>query len=366
MKILCICPIGIGNYLLCYPAFSALKRAMPGASVQMLALREGVAALARGDAVWEKVHMFDPTKLPGNIGSVVKGITGLRREKFDVCLNYFPSNTWQYNLLPALVGIPERYGFRYHVASFLKLSFLCNHKLPVAVDLHDARQNLALTNYFVKKDPTASDHEMLFPTLFGPRDRAWAQEYAASISNNTRFVGLHPGSSAEHGMAAKRWAPEAFAGLADKVCGFLDAEALVFGSRDEAALVQKCAGSMKAKAHRVAPVSIQRTAALISLCSVCICNDSGLMHIAACQGTPTVGIFGPTDEKRNGPFGERVLVIRKKMEGFPVWTVLNAGNRSLPKGVDPSASLRGLSVEEAWAQLRPWLVSVADLPTQNA
>jgi ADP-heptose:LPS heptosyltransferase len=328
---------------------------MPGASVQMLALREGVAALARGDRLWEQVHVFDPAKLPGNMWSVIRTFTGLRREKFDVCLNYFPSNTWQYNLLPALLGIPGRYGFKYHVAPFSKLSFLCNKKLPVAGDIHDVHQNLALTQYFVKKNLSAMDREIRFPALFSPQDLAWAQDYAASISKNNRFIGLHPGSSAEHGMAAKRWAPEKFAKLADRACAALGAEALIFGSPDEAAIVQKCAGSMIAKAQGVAPVSIQRTAALLSLCSVCICNDSGPMHIAACQGVPTVGIFGPTDEKRNGPFGGRSLVIRKKMDGFPVWTALNVGDRSLPKNIDPQAGLRALSVEDAWEQLRPWL-----------
>jgi lipopolysaccharide heptosyltransferase II len=366
MKILCICPIGIGNYLLCYPAFSALKRSMPGSPVHMLALREGVAALARGDALWEKVHMFDPTKLYGNIGDVVQNLVRLRGEKYDACLNYFPSNTWQYNLLPAILGIPERYGFKYHFAPLSKLSFLCTRKLPVAPHLHDVRQNLALTRFFIKKDLRETGDEMVFPTLFGPSDRTWAMDYAASISNNKKFVGLHPGSSAEHGMAAKRWPSGAFAGLADKACGLLGAEALIFGSPDEAAVVRKCAASMKTNAHSVAPVSIRRIAALMSLCSVCVCNDSGLMHIAACQGTPTVGIFGPTDEKRNGPVGGQVLVIRKKMEGFPVWTALNVGDRSLPQGIDARASLVALSVDEAWEQLRPWLVSVADLPTQNA
>ena len=193
MKILCICPIGIGNYLLCYPAFSALKRSMPGASVQMLALREGVASLARGDALWEKVHVFDPTKLPKNMWGVIKSFAGLLGQKYDVCLNYFPSNTWQYNLLPLILGIPGRYGFKYHVAPLSKLSFLCNKKLPVAAHLHDVRQNLALTQYFVKKDLTVTDREILFPTLFGAQDRAWARDFAASISKNKRFVGLHPG-----------------------------------------------------------------------------------------------------------------------------------------------------------------------------
>jgi hypothetical protein len=43
------------------------------------------------------------------------------------------------------------------------------------------------------------------------------------------------------------------------------------------------------------------------------------------------------------------------MEGFPVWTAKSVGNRSLPKGIDPAASLKALSAEEAWAQLRPWI-----------
>lgn len=358
MKILCVCPIGIGNYLLCYPAFSALKRSMPGASVQMLALREGVASLARGDALWEKVHAFDPTKLPKNMWGVIKSFFSLLGQKYDVCLNYFPSNTWQYNLLPLILGIPRRYGFKYHVSPLSKLSFLCNKKLPVAPHLHDVRQNLALTQYFVRKDLSMADREIRFPALFDEQDRAWARDHAASLLMNKRFVGLHPGSSAEHGMAAKRWEPEKFAKLADRTCAALGAEALVFGGPDEADVVKKCAASMGAQAHVVAPVSLQRTAALMSLCYVCICNDSGLMHIAACQGTPTVGIFGPTDEKRNGPFGGHCLVIRKKIDGFPVWTAMNVGDRSFPKNTDPQASLGALSVEDAWEQLRPWLEGI--------
>jgi ADP-heptose:LPS heptosyltransferase len=355
MKILCICPIGIGNYLLCWPAFSALKQHNPRASLQMLALREGVGRIARSDTLWDKVHVFDPTNLSGNIRKIAATIWGLRRQGFDACLNYFPSNTWQYNLLPVLLGIKNRYGFKYHVDPFLKLSFLCNKKLPVAPDLHDVRQNLALTYYFVKIAPETSLSEPLFPKLFKDEDIVWARNYRASVSKNSRFIGLHPGSSSEHGMDAKRWAPESFAGLADKACAFLNAQALIFGSADETALMKKCAEFMTAPAHCVTGVSLCRTAALLSLCCVCVCNDSGLMHIAACQGTPTVGIFGPTDEKRNGPMGARTLVIRKKMKGFPVWTALNVGDRRLPKGVDPGESLRALSSDEAWDQMRPWL-----------
>ncbi|HMD67416.1 MAG TPA: glycosyltransferase family 9 protein, partial [Chitinivibrionales bacterium] len=90
-------------------------------------------------------------------------------------------------------------------------------------------------------------------------------------------------------------------------------------------------------------------------CACCIANDSGVMHMAACMGVPTAGIFGPTDEKRNGPFGGKNCVIRKPMPGFPVYTAINVGDRSAPPGIDPRSSLTALTAEDAWRQLSPWL-----------
>lgn len=39
-------------------------------------------------------------------------------------------------------------------------------------------------------------------------------------------------------------------------------------------------------------------------------NDSGLMHIAAAAGAPTIGLFGPSDERRYGPWGDRAEAVR--------------------------------------------------------
>jgi ADP-heptose:LPS heptosyltransferase len=82
------------------------------------------------------------------------------------------------------------------------------------------------------------------------------------------------------------------------------------------------------------------------------------MHIAACLGVPTVALFGPTDEKRNGPVGDANLVIRHEMDGFPVWTAENVGVRDLKSASDPSASLKALSVDEAWEKVMPWMKKV--------
>jgi heptosyltransferase II len=359
MKILCICPIGIGNYLMCYPAFSALKRRRPAMSLHMLALRHGIAALAQGDPLWSVIDAFDPDKFLSNMQGPLSVIFRLRALRFEASLCFFPSNTWQYYALPFLCGIRRRYGFRYEMKRMSSMSFIGTDLVPADPALHDVRQNLCLAGFFLGED--LAGEPIVFPRQFGPEEAQWAVAYSASLPGSPLRIAVHPGSSVEHGMDVKRWAPERFARLADEACRLLSAQAFIFGSADEADVKNAVAAAMKQKAHVVEPVSMRKTAALLSQCACCIANDSGIMHMAACMGVPTAGIFGPTDERRNGPYGDKNLVIRKPMPGFPLWTAKNVGDRSLPRGIDPKASLNALAAEDAWEQMRPWLEKISGM-----
>ena len=363
MNILCMCPIGIGNYLLCYPAFVLLKKLLPSASLHLLALREGIAHLAAGDPLWAGITVMDPTKIKTTPLRPLLVLADLRRKKCEASLNFFPSNGWHYHVLPWLAGIGRRYGFRYQISPPAKLSVLCNHTTPVDVSLHDIYQNYRLVGFFLGKD--VDRPEPVFPVICTEADRQWARRELDRRSANTLRIGVHPGSSAEHGMLAKRWPPEKFAGLTDRVCRLLCAEAYIFGGADEETVKQTVADAMRCRSHVMPVASLPKTAALLSQCSLCICNDSGLMHIAACLGVPTAGIFGPTDENRNGPFGSTVISIRKKMRGFPVWTAANVGDRSTPKGIDPREGLDALDLDEAWGQLRPWIEATLKTPVAS-
>lgn len=352
MRVLCICPIGIGNYLLFYPACSLLKRRRPDLELSLLGLRPSIRDIAENDPLWSRIHIFDPTRMTGGIAEKLSVVRQLRAQEFDAGIAFFPANKWQYNLLPFLVGIPRRYGFRYHRDPPGKLSFLCTDRLVVDVDLHDLNQNIAMAWHVLGEKMEEST--VVFPSLCTAEDDVWAGTYLRE-RNVSCGLAVHAGSSEEHGMAAKRWQADKFAFLADRMCERLGAHALLFGGPEEAALKEQVAAAMKAKAHVVDAVSLRRTAALIKKCRVCLCNDSGLMHIAGVTGVPTVAIFGPTDEKRNGPVGCESFVVRGQVPGFPVWTAANVGSRGVPKGTDPGASLRGLSGEDAWDQVRAWL-----------
>ena len=50
-------------------------------------------------------------------------------------------------------------------------------------------------------------------------------------------------------------------------------------------------------------------AEVLRRCNVLVANDSGLMHLAAAGGVPTVGLFGPSPVENYAPWGRRTAVV---------------------------------------------------------
>jgi ADP-heptose:LPS heptosyltransferase len=164
MKILCICPIGIGNYLLMYPACLALKKKRPETNLHLLALRQAIRDLAEGDPLWSGITMIDPTRDP-SLAKQAAFIRQLWREHYDASLSFFPSNTWQYNLLPYISGVSTRYAFKYPLKQGASLSFLNTRQTPVDPKAHDVNQNFRLVSAFTGKD--TGGEPVTFPALRG-------------------------------------------------------------------------------------------------------------------------------------------------------------------------------------------------------
>jgi heptosyltransferase-2 len=111
-----------------------------------------------------------------------------------------------------------------------------------------------------------------------------------------RVIALCPG--AEYGPA-KQWPAAHFAALAEMLAerGF---RTWIFGSAKDAAIGETIIELARARNRQAVPVNLAGRTQLIeaidlmSLTHSAVTNDSGLMHVAAAIGTPTVAIFGPT------------------------------------------------------------------------
>jgi len=146
------------------------------------------------------------------------------------------------------------------------------------------------------------------PTLW-PSDAAIAAS-AVLIPEGTPVIGL--GATAN--WLPKIWPAENFAVLVQRLTGpggiLAGARVAVFGGPDERDLAQPLLDALPSgqTIDLVGGQGLAVTASCLARCTLFIGNDSGLMHLAAAAGTPTVGLFGPSPPARYAPWGDHCAV----------------------------------------------------------
>ena len=114
----------------------------------------------------------------------------------------------------------------------------------------------------------------------------------------------------------KQWPAERFAELAHYLTipdGALPhARVAVFAAGHEWAQAQPVIDAMSAgrMLDLVGTVDLLTAVACLKRCRAFVGNDSGLMHLAAAAGTPTLGMFGPSHAQRYGPWGPKAAFLR--------------------------------------------------------
>src|SRR6185437_9195643 len=190
--------------------------------------------------------------------------------------------TWKSAIAPALAGIPERIGFvgeaRFGLINQLRWG---EKALPRFIDKNAA---LALP------DKTPLPREWPVPQLKVPPNEAarWREAHGLGQGLDAGpAVALAPGSVG----ASKRWTyyPEAAKLLAER-----GLDVWVIGGPGEKALAQEIVARGGARVRDLTSTDLRNGILAMAAASVAITNDSGLMHVAAALGTPTMGIFGPT------------------------------------------------------------------------
>lgn len=138
---------------------------------------------------------------------------------------------------------------------------------------------------------------------FDPAAEAWCDELLAS--SGTRPVALlNPGA----GWGAKRWPVERFAAVARGLIA-RGLRVLVNAGPGEEPMADLIVKEATGAAIPLA-TSLDQLIALTRRVALCVAGDTGPLHLACALGRPVVGIYGPTDPSRNGPFGTRFRVLR--------------------------------------------------------
>ena len=169
-----------------------------------------------------------------------------------------------------------------------------------------------------------------------PEDRARA---AALLPAAPALVALGPTAN----WPVKLWPAERFAALFGALATLPDAVPMVLGGPGgaERAMAAPLLALLPGAIDLVGALSLPEAAACLARADLYVGNDSGLMHLAAAAGTPTLGLFGPTPAEEYAPAGRRAAAVRS-----------------------PDATMAGLTVEAVAAAaeglLRPRLPAARD------
>lgn len=158
------------------------------------------------------------------------------------------------------------------------------------------------------------------------------------VPEGAKLIGINP--LAAFGPA-KCWLPERFRETAIRLLQEQkDLYVLFFGDRAGAALVREICCDLPPRVINLAGLTtLRELAAFISILDLFLTNDSGPMHIAAALKTPLVALFGSTDLKVTGPFGE-AQVIQKPAKCSPCF---------LPKCPVDFSCMKRIEVDEVVA-----------------
>jgi ADP-heptose:LPS heptosyltransferase len=146
----------------------------------------------------------------------------------------------------------------------------------------------------------------LFSPLRLPKDaREFPGVFLRSLGfkEGDRLLAIHPGS----GNPAKNWSAENFARVADGMSNRAKILLLSGPAKDGVEEVRKA--MKKADFFPGDQLPLIQLAALLQTSTAYLGNDSGITHLAAALGIPTVAIFGPTDPATWGPRGQGVQIL---------------------------------------------------------
>jgi heptosyltransferase-2 len=204
--------------------------------------------------------------------------------------------TWKSAIAPALAGIPERVGFVGEARFGLINQWRWGEKaLPRFIDKNAA---LALP------DGAPLPPEWPVPQLRVPAAEIsqWRQAHAPGTRP---AVALAPGSVG----ASKRWT---YYAEAARLLARQGLEVWVVGGPAEKALAAEIVAAGGAGVRDLTGTDLRNGVLAMAAAAVAISNDSGLMHVAAALGTPTMGIFGPTSPYHWAPLNGLAATVESR------------------------------------------------------
>jgi heptosyltransferase-1 len=316
-KILIVRLGAMGDIIHALPAVSGIRAALPHATIGWL-VEERWSELLTAQGRKASPSIVSPRKPLANhvytidtrrwrhhffrasaSAEIMGAIRRVRKMDYDVALDF--QGSIKSALFAKLTGARAVAGFVNPREGAAR--FFYGRKFPRVGD-HVIEQNHGLAAQALQSILGATQLKLLAPEL--PQDPAGESWAAAEIARLgiASFAIVNPGA----GWGAKQWPPKRFGEVAQALAAH-NIKTLVNGSAGEEELAHQVVEAGGGNAFELR-CTIGQLIALTRHARLFIGGDTGPLHLAAALGVPVVGLYGPTDPARTGPFGTKAVALR--------------------------------------------------------
>ncbi len=284
----------IGDAVMTTPALRAVRETFPEADITVVA-NPLVAQLFESHPDCDGVIVYDRKGVDRGPLGFLRFCRRLRREHFDLAILF--QNAIEAALLTFLAGIPKRLGYTHE-----HRRLLLTHPVGVTPQLKTLHHTDYYLNILSRYGVVASEKAQRLSLR--PDEQTWAQKNMPPGP----VAAINPGAA--YG-SAKRWLPQRFAAVADRLVEEYGLSIILTGGPAEIEIGQDIASAMKSPCQNfIGKTNVRQLMALLANSKLMITNDSGPMHMGAAFQTPLVAVFGPTDHTTTSPWSDNSRIVR--------------------------------------------------------
>jgi heptosyltransferase I len=282
----------MGDIVHTLPAVAALRDSFPAARIDWLVERKW-RALLEGNPDINEVLEVDRRSLR----DLVRCVRRLRAAHYACALDF--QSLYKSAALAFSSGALRRVGFIHSYMREPGAAFLYTERVNPQ-GKHKVEHNLSLVESI-----GARRTGIRVSLLVSPEADAQVETKLSARGLRDFFV-LSPGG----GWRYKCWLPQRFGELHRELARRHDWCGVISFGPGEEGLAEEVRSVAGAPEPTLIPTNVAQLMALLRRAKFVVAGDTGPLHVASAFGTPVVGLFGPTDPERNGPFSPADIVVR--------------------------------------------------------
>jgi lipopolysaccharide heptosyltransferase I len=282
----------LGDILHTLPAVAALRAAHKNARIDWVVERKWAPVLEGSPAISEVIP-FDRASIFGGVTCVRR----LRQKNYTCAIDF--QGLYKSSVLAMLSAAPRRIGFERAWAREPGAALLYTERV-IPSGRHVTELNYSLAEKAGAARPSKPEYPLRVPAGGAASVRARLAEQKIGD-----YVVVGPGGS----WRAKCWPTDRFGEFCREFEKLHGLRAIVIHGPGEESLAAEVCRAANPAAPIVMKTTIEELMGLLAHARCIVAADSGPLHLAAALGTPVVGLYGPTDPLRNGPFVPGAVIV---------------------------------------------------------